>query len=201
MRHIRARTFQLPRLLVAAFVLAGMACPVRADVITDWNQKAIPIVTAYSLSAPAYRDMAIVHIAMFDCVNAIAPRYQPYKTKFDADPGASKEAAAAVAAARVLSKLHPDAVAKIDPELEKYLAQIPDSPAKSTGIALGEKVADSVLVMRTNDGTEKADSYRPRTSPGRYVPTAPVVASMWGGVTPFVMTSATQFRPGPPVAL
>ncbi len=201
MRHIRGRTFQSLMLFFSAAVFLGATFPARADVITDWNQRAIPIVTAYSLSAPAYRDMAIVHIAMFDCVNTIEPRYESYKAKFDADPGASKEACAAIAAARVLSKLHPDSAPKIDPELAQYLATIPDGPAKSAGIALGGKVADSVSAMRANDGAEKADSYRPRTSPGRYIPTAPTVAAMWGGVTPFVMANATQFRPGPPVAL
>ena len=90
-------------LALAALAFVGATCPARADVITDWNQKAIPIVIAYSLSAPSYRDMAIMHVAMFDSVNAIEPRYQPYKDTFEADPKASKEAAAAVAAARVLS--------------------------------------------------------------------------------------------------
>jgi hypothetical protein len=174
---------------------------VRADVITDWNQKAIPIVTAYSLSAPSYREMAMVHLAMFDCINAIEPRYQAYKTKFDADASASKEAAAAVAAARVLSKLHPDAAPKIDPDLAQYLAKIPDGPAKTAGIALGERVAAAVVAMRANDGSDAPDNYRPKTAPGRYVPTAPVVVPMWGGVTPFAMANPSQFRPGPPLVL
>ena len=201
MRHTCVWTLQSLRLVLSAFLLAGAACPVRADVIMEWNQKALPIVTAYSLGAPAYRDMAIMHIAMFDCINSIEPRYEPYKTRFDADPTASKDAAAAVAAARILAKLHPDSAPKIDPELKQYLAQIPEGPAKSAGIALGEKVAESVWSMRANDGADKADSYRPRTTPGRYIPTAPVVVPMWGSVTPFVMTSSTQYRPGPPVAL
>jgi hypothetical protein len=46
---------------------------VAADVITDWNEKAQPIVAAYSLAAPAYRDMAMMHVAVFQCVNAIEP--------------------------------------------------------------------------------------------------------------------------------
>ena len=196
MRHIS--TLKSVLFVVSATLVNGA---VRADVITDWNQKAIPIVTAYSLSAPSYRDMAMVHLAMFGCINAIEPRYQPYKMKFDADPSASKDAAAAVAAARVMSKLHPDAAPKIDPDLAQYLAKIPDGPAKAAGIALGEKVADSVLAMRANDGADAPDSYRPKTAPGRYVPTAAVVVPMWGGVTPFAMTNSSQFRPGPPVAL
>jgi hypothetical protein len=117
---------------------ALLAAPAGADVITDWNQKAIPIVVAYSLSAPSYRDMAVVHVAMFTAVNSIEPMYRPYKaTTFQADRTTSKEAAAAVAAARVLVKLHPDAAPKIDPELAQYLAQIPDGAPKSAGIALG----------------------------------------------------------------
>jgi hypothetical protein len=191
----------LQMLALTGLGFVGATCPARADVITDWNQKAIPIVIAYSLSAPSYRDMAIMHVAMFDCVNAIEPRYQPYKTTFEADPKASKEAAAAVAAARVLSKLHPDAAPKIDPELKQYLDKIADGPAKTAGIALGEKVADSVLAMRAGDGADKPDSYRPRTTPGRYTGTAPMVASIYGNVTPFALASPSQFRPGPPLAL
>ena len=201
MCRIRRTAFPPRHLLFSAFVFVGATCPVRADVITDWNQKAIPIVTAYSLSAPAYRDMAMMHVAMFDCVNAIEPRYEPYKAKFEADPTSSKEAAAAVSAARILSKLHPDAASKIEVELNQYLGQLADGPAKSAGIALGEKVADSVWTLRANDGANAADSYRPRTTPGRYVPTAPVVASMWGSVVPFAITSSSQFRPGPPLVL
>ncbi len=41
--------------------------------ITDCNEKAQPIVAAYSLAAPAYRDMAMMHVAVFQCVNAIEP--------------------------------------------------------------------------------------------------------------------------------
>src|SRR5215510_10475736 len=178
-------------LLFAAFSFGAAMFPVRADVITDWNQKSLPIVTAYSLSAPAYRDMAMVHLAMFGCVNAIEPRYQPYKVKYEADPTTSKDAAAAVAAARILYKLHPDSAPKVEPELAQYLAQIPDGPAKAAGIALGEKVADGVWMLRAKDGADAADTYRPKTTPGRYVPTAPVVASMWSGVTPFAMKSAS----------
>src|SRR5207245_2682662 len=83
-------------LVVGLSVLVAAAAPVGADVITDWNQKALPIVTKYSLGAPAYRDLAIMHLAMYQCVNSIEPRYEPYKTKLDAPATASKEAAAAV---------------------------------------------------------------------------------------------------------
>jgi len=193
------------RYLVSALILSllvlGLAGPVAADVITDWNEKVQPIVAAYSLAAPAYRDMAMMHVAMFQCVNAIEPLYQPYKTKLQASPTTSKEAAASVAAATVLSKLHPSDAAKLDAMLKEYLAQIPDGQAKSDGIALGLGVADGVLTLRAGDGADALDAYRPRTTPGRYVATAPVVGPMWPKVTPFVLKEMAQFRPGPPVAL
>ena len=56
------------RYLVSALILSllvlGLAGPVAADVITDWSEKVQPIVAAYSLAAPAYRDMAMMHVAM-----------------------------------------------------------------------------------------------------------------------------------------
>src|SRR5882724_2514470 len=73
--------------------------------------------------------------------------------------------------------------------------------SRRCGTALGLRAADGVLTMRANDGENAPDTYRPRTTPGRYVATAPVVAPQWVKVTPFVLNSPAQFRPGPPVAL
>jgi hypothetical protein len=42
---------------------------------------------------PAYRVVAILHLAMFDAVNSIEPRYKPYKTSIATPPETSKEAA------------------------------------------------------------------------------------------------------------
>jgi hypothetical protein len=179
--------------------------PARADVITDWNRFAVPIVTAYYLNAPGYRELAMVHVAMFQAINTIEPRYQPYRAKLEPQPGASKDAAAAVAAARVLVRLHPDAAAKVDAELKPYLEKAADRAggpaAMAAGAALGEKVAAMVWQLRANDGASAPDSYRPKTVSGRYIPTGPVGTPMWGGVTPFTMKSGAQFRPGPPLDL
>jgi hypothetical protein len=188
-------------LLFAGFALVTAVGPAGADVITDWNQKAVPLVTKYSLGAPAYRDLAIMHLAMYQCVNSVEPRYEPYKAKLDAPATVSKEAAAAVAAAVVLSKLHPEDQAKVDGELKQYLAQIPDGPAKDEGIAFGQKVAEGIVTSRANDGSSAPDTYRPRTTAGRYVATSLLVVPMWGKVTPFALKSESQFRPGPPISL
>jgi hypothetical protein len=85
--------------------------------------------------------------------------------------------------------------------LAAYLAAMPDSAAKQEGIKLGEAVAAKILEARANDGSSAPDSYRPRTTAGVYVPTAPTLGSQWPGVKPFAMTSGSQFRPPAPIAL
>jgi PAP2 superfamily len=82
-----------------------------------------------------------------------------------------------------------------------YLATIPDGTAKADGIKLGEAVAARVLEARANDGADAPDAYRPRTSPGVYVPTPITAASAWPNVKPWVITAPSQFRPQGPVAL
>ena len=67
-------------------------------------------------------DMAMLHVAMFEAVNAIDRRYAPYKLKLAADRTASKEAAAAAAAHDVLLALHPDQKADLDAALAASLA-------------------------------------------------------------------------------
>jgi hypothetical protein len=178
-----------------------------ANVITDWDEKAIaavaPLVTAPSPSAPygAYRMMGLVQIAMFDAVNSIDRRYRPYLVQLPADPTISKEGAAAAAAAAVLATIDTKTADEMKATLSSYLASIPDGVAKSDGIKLGEAVAAKVLAARANDGSEAPDDYRPRTTPGVYVPTAIMRGPMWPNVRPFAIAKASQFRPGPPVGL
>jgi hypothetical protein len=180
------------RVTAIVALLAGLPVTARADVITDWNEKALPIVARYSLGPPAYRDLAMMNLAMFLCVNSIEPRFLPYKAKLDAVPTTSRDVAAAVAAAGVLSKLHPDIHTKLDAELKHYLAQIPDGPAKDQGVALGQVAAVSIVTLRANDGAD---------APDRYIPTASLVTHAYATVTPFALKSSSQFRPGPPIAL
>ena len=97
--------------------------------------------------------------------------------------------------------LYPDQKADLDATLAKSLAGIPEGEPKAKGIALGKKAAAEIIALRANDGINAPESYRPHTSPGVYVPTAVPVSSTVGAVTPWVMTSGSQFRPGPPPAL
>ena len=130
-----------------------------ANVITDWDEKAVAVVMpmgSVGVSQQVYtaqRTMGMVHAAMFDAVNSIERRYQPYLVQLPADPATSKEAAAATAAAAVLATIDEKTAGEMKVTLASYLASVPDDgAAKADGIKLGEAVAAKVLEARANDG-------------------------------------------------
>jgi hypothetical protein len=192
--------------IIGAWVSVGVPASVCANVITDWDEKALVVVTPMASlggTSPymAQRMMGIVHAAMFDAVNSIERRYRPYLVQLPADPTTSKEAAAAAAAAAVLATIDPTTADKMKVTIATYLASIPDGLAKSDGVKLGEAVAARVVAARINDGSDAPDDYRPRTAPGVYVPTAITLSSMWPNMKPFAIATPSQFRPVPPILL
>jgi hypothetical protein len=188
-------------LLATAFtaVFTGAAC---ADTIMDWNAKADAIAAEKQiLPAPHSRALAMLHIAMFEAVNAVEHRYAPYKLTLSADRSTSKEAAAAAAAYDVLLAIYPDQKTRLDEALTASLSGIADPESRSKGIELGKQAAAGVLALRANDGSVAQENYRPSAKPGAYVPTIVPSFSTVGATTPWVMTSGSQFRPEPPPAL
>lgn len=185
--------------LVAAALLTSSA---RCDVIMDWNAKADAIGIEKQLpNVPNARGLAMLHIAMFEAVNAIDRRYAPYKLNLAAERTTSKEAAAASAAYDILVALYPDQKADLDATLAASLSGIAETEAKSKGIELGKKAAAGIIALRANDSGDKTENYRPYTTPGVYVPTATPIESTSPALTPWVMGTGSQFRPGPPPAL
>jgi hypothetical protein len=190
------------RTLLAIALTAAFAGAAHADVIMDWNAKADAIAAEKQvLPAQQSRAMSMLHISMFEAVNAIELRYTPYKLTLSADRSTSKEAAAAAAAYDVLLAIYPDQKAVLDSALTASLSGIPETEGKSNGIVLGKKAAEGVIAFRASDGSNAQESYRPYTKPGVYVPTIVPLFSTIGATTPWVMTSGSQFRPGPPPAL
>jgi hypothetical protein len=196
MRSLRFAPIFRKALLAAA--LTCLAVPAVANVITDWDAKAVAVAAPAPLGQ---RELAMVHVAMFDAVNSIERRYRPYLVQLTAQKTTSQEAAAAAAAATVLIGLHPEAAEELKAALATYLATIADGEAKSDGIKLGEAVAAKVLQSRANDGANAADAYRPKTKPGVYIPTPITVASVWPDLAPFALAKPSQFRPQPPISL
>jgi hypothetical protein len=191
------------RISLSVIVLsAAFAGPTRADLIAGWNLKAETIaIEKRLLPPPNARGMALLHVAMFEAVNAVDRKYAPYKLELAAEPSTSREAAAAAAAHAVLVALHPDQQAGLDAALAASLGPIAEGEPKAKGVALGKKAAAGILALRADDGAAVPESYRPYTVAGVYVPTAVPVSSTYGAVKPWVMEKGSQFRPAPPPAL
>jgi hypothetical protein len=149
--------------------------------------------------------MALVHVAMFDAVNAIDRSYEPYAAHVKASRGASMEAAAAQAAHDTLAALYPARLAVFDAALAEDLAGIPHGRARQ-GIAIGKEVAEQILELRSDDGASAVVGYAPPSNDaGQWHPTLPDFTPSPTGhvplVTPFAIESSDQFRPAPPPAL
>ena len=143
-----------------------------------------------------------------DAVNAIDRTHRPYLVRLSGVPrDASQEAAAAAAANEVLVALYPAFQATLNTTLQQSLAQIPDGNDKVEGIHVGQMVADRILALRSNDGSNaKPIPYVFGTAPGDYQSTPPNFPPQpqfthWSRVAPFALERASQFRPSPPPAL
>src|SRR3954465_7243135 len=177
--------------IAAALTCALASLPAKADVVMDWNAKADAIgVEKQLVNSANSRAQAMLHVAMFEAINAIDKRYTPYNLSLAADHGTSREAAAAVAAHDVLIALYPDQKADLDATLATSLSAIADGEAKSKGIELGRRAAAEIIALRASDGSNAPESYRPQTSPGVYVPTVVPVESTAAQITPWVMRTA-----------
>ena len=91
------------RKVLFALALTYPVVPAFANVITDWDAKAVAFVAQLAAGAPGQRELAMVHVAMFDAVNSIERRYRPYLFQLTAPKTASQEAAAATAASSTAS--------------------------------------------------------------------------------------------------
>ena len=183
----------------AAFVL--LPATSMADVILDWNELGVATVLTARQGPPEdARSMAMMHLAMFNAVNAIEHRYTPYGAELRAPAGASANAAAAGAARTVLVKLFPEQRETLEKACAASLKQLSGERGVEAGVALGEQAGNNLLALRANDGVGAANVYRPVTSAGVYVPTTLPVAYDWREVKPWIMTQPSQFRPeAPPV--
>jgi hypothetical protein len=151
--------------------------------------------------------MAIVQVAVFEAVNAVTGRYEPYLGTISAPTGASAKAAAVMAAHGVLVALFPAQSVVLDQRRDASLVLIPDGQAKTDGIAVGVAAAAAMLANRTNDGSAPAAFHMPTNSdPYEWqvyggCPAGGGAFFHWQNVRPFAIDSASQFRAEPPPPL
>src|SRR5437870_12190946 len=154
------------------------------------------------------RAMAIVHIAMFDALDAVVGGYTSYTGTHAAPGPMSVDAAVSQAARDTLAALFPSQTATFDAYLAEDLAVVKNALQKANGIDLGHRTAAAILAMRFNDGSQFPEprigiDYFPSDLPGHWrqdpislIPLA--LGAHWGGCIPFVVNSTTQFGAPPP---
>jgi Domain of unknown function (DUF6851) len=204
MGNTRVLAATIVALTVAVFASPSAALAQDAKLVSEWNRVLFSVVAP----APPTRPAAMLHIAMFDAVNAIERAYTPYRIEVRASRGASTEAAAAQAAHDVLTALFPTQQAIFDSLLNSQLANLPNGREKQ-GIAIGRAVAKAVLEWRQNDGWPPTivpdPTYVLSTTPGNWQPTPPANSfatnTFFPKVTPFGIQTSTQFLPPPPPTL
>ncbi|MBE2318006.1 vanadium-dependent haloperoxidase [Solirubrobacter sp. CPCC 204708] len=164
------------------------------------------------------RAAAMMHIAVFDTLNSVffaklealatgdpdaneTCGWKPYQVLAETPATTNADLAAGFAARDVLLALFPNRSTQINASFTSIHGS---GPHQSSAQALGQFVAAQVLAARANDGSGASMSYTPDAStPGAWRPTttasteAPCTAAVspgWGNVTPFALTSGSQFR-------
>jgi hypothetical protein len=210
---------------IAALAAVALAAPAvaRSSEVTNWNEIATDTLVAFPGPAggapPALQlNVGMTQGAVYDAVNAMTPKHhRPYLLKRRFAATASKDAAAATAAYRVLSDIvatvperipfpnRASLLQSLQTEYAASLAAIPNTPFKEQGIAAGNAAGEAMIAARRDDGRFGPSPWVPNSDPGHWQPlsnpdgTPMLDPTPWvGGVTPFLMQSSSQFRtPGP----
>jgi hypothetical protein len=173
------------------------------DAVLTWN--AIAVRTAIQVGRQNQPQstmyLARVQAAVYNAVIAIEGRYQPYRSALTPRPGASLDAAVAMAAHHVLVHDFPAQQVALDADLAAALAVISDGPAKTAGIEVGQTAASELISLRHGDGLEADIGFTmPTPAPGVWqLPAGATPLSPWiSRLRPYLLNRPDQFRPGPP---
>src|SRR5262245_5566915 len=205
-----------PAMAILAILLAAPKSA-SADAVADWNAIAVQTISAATPARPApvsFIDMAIVHAAVYDAVQAIDKRFKPYHVEI---PGASgsPEAATAKAAHDILVNLFPAQKLSLDATYAQYLLNHGLAP-NDPGVTVGATAAAGIIALRANDGRFPPNQFpfTGGTNSGEWRPTesfignppappsfAPMLTPWVANVTPFTLKSGDQMRAKAPPAL
>ena len=174
-------------------------------VVREWNEIATTRILPNGPPFTAARFMTIVQLAVFEAVNSITGKYQPYLGTVSAPAGASPEAAAVTAAHDTLVFYFPAQAVDLNGLRDTSLAAIPDGQAKTDGIAVGAAAAAAMIADRTGDGSAPPLTHTPTiTDPYEWQLTPGCAAGVfkhWSNLRPFAIESSSQFRSKAPPAL
>jgi hypothetical protein len=185
---------------------ASAALATAGNAVTEWNEIAQNAVVVGRPVGSALVLEGIAQAAIYDATVAIEGGYEPFVATPTVDHPASTAAAIAEAARDVLVDLVDDVgtqVPYVEAQYSGYMAMIPDGPAKTNGIDVGDQVSQAILSWRAGDGFDNVVDYeqiKPSPGPGvfePFPPPTPVDVKLMQ-VRPLTLTSNSQFRPDRP---
>ncbi len=143
---------------IAATLFTGQSY---ADAVSDWNATAVTVTLRIPNPARSVLvDLAYLHIAIYDAVNAIDKRYTVFAVSPpNAVPWASMEAAVHAAAYKMLRTFYFADSIYIDSVYQARIALLPNDSTKTKGIEIGLNTAELFLASRTGDGREANVTY------------------------------------------
>src|SRR5688572_29627499 len=94
--------------LASALLIVAANCAASEDLVLVWNDLTLRAIRYANVPPPlAVRQMAVVHLAVFDALNGIEQRYTPYLITNEAPANCPPEVAASAAAHYTLRALFP----------------------------------------------------------------------------------------------
>ena len=161
--------------VIALLVAASLSAQ---NVVVQWNAIASTSIITNGLEGSVASGvwLAYVHLAVFDAVNAIDHRFQPYVFTANPPAGANIDAAAIAAAYTILVTYFPSQkTSYLDGQYSSSIAAISDTAANiSAGITVGENAAQALITARAKDGLLANVSYTPPVGPGFWQRTPPL---------------------------
>ena len=185
-----------------------------------WNEIARELVIKHKTDPPmASRAYALLSVAQYDAlVAAWKNKYQYGRiSPAEADTGIypfvpttrdpvypSEHAVVASSSAEVLKYMYPEEASYLDSkakedEQSRLWAGTNYRSDLTAGHDLGKAVAGRAISRARSDNSDLKGNVTMPTGPGYWTGTNPT-RPLWGKVTPWLMSNASQFRPSPPPA-
>ena len=196
--------------VIGALIALALPAVAQANEVTKWNSIALSTVAAQPPvgSAPNASAvfMAMTQGAVYGAVNSIDGRDPTYLVRWSF-PLASKDAAVATAAYRVLDATFPAQHSALKAEYDASLTDIPDGFRKTFGVEAG-KTAAAAMLRQGHDARAVIPCSFGSFVPGVWQPLADATGaplcdpSAWvKDAAPFLVYSASDFRTAGPYPL
>ncbi len=186
--------------------LTILSVSVRSNPVLDWDALMLDAIRVDN-SGPTLstRNLAILHLAIYDAVNGILDTHQPWKVTAPPPTPANPDAATIGAGHQTLTVLYPSFQARTDELFQQQITTLPGTAETTNGMAWGRWVAAAILAARSRDGANTQVPYIPSALPGHWRRTPPFfrppLDPHWRYVDRFALPGIEEFLPPPPPAM